>query len=216
MVLKDFRCRVGDQHRDQFSAEQMRWGALRAEPGFVAQCGGHELGDSSLVQIFGVWDDLEAYRAFMGGAHDRIFEAGEQGACYHDGESLVYQRVLDMPGIAQDLASAINFGTALIRIARCDVLPDRVDHFIEMQESVWKPGMSQAAGMLGGSLWRSVDDEHGFIVTTAWASVQDHERYRAERLDGLRAQAQPGDDLVSIGGSAVVLEPAWTAVREGK
>ncbi len=214
VILKDFRCRVMDGRMDLFSAEQERWSALRTEPGFVGQCGGVDRADKSMVQIFGMWDDLDAYRMFMGGAHDRIFDGGKQGACYTDAESVVYERLLEMPGVADDLAGALKHDAAMIRIARCLVKPDRVDHFIEMQRTVWQPGMERAAGMLGGNFWRSVDDEHRFIVTTAWASVEDHERYRDERLAELRALARPEKDLEAIEGEQVMLAPAWTVVGE--
>jgi len=212
VILKDFRCWVLDGRMDAFSIEQERWSALGDEPGFAAQCGGVDVNHRLKVQIFGMWDGLDSYRAFMGGAHDRIFEAGEQGACYRDAESAVYERVLEMPGVADDLAGALKHGASLIRIARCDVLPDRVEHFVDMQRTVWRAGMRDAPGMLGGNFWRSVDDEHRFIVTTAWASIQDHEQYRHERLDGLKATAKPRDDLVSIAGAVVVLDPAWTVL----
>jgi len=197
---------------DAFSAEQLQWAALRDEPGFVAQCGGSVMDTGSQVQIFGLWADMDSYQAFMGSAHDRIFKSGKQGACYTDAESMMYERVLDLPGVESNLADALRRGAAIIRIARCDVLPERVEHFVEMQRSVWQDGMRDAPGMLGGNFWRAVDDKHRFIVTTAWASVEDHEQYRAQRLDGLRAQAKPGDDLVSIEGRQIVLTPAWTAL----
>jgi heme-degrading monooxygenase HmoA len=212
VILKDFRCRVLDGRMGAFSTEQERWSSLRAEPGFVAQCGGAEASDALAVQIFGVWDGLEAYQRFMSGTHDRIFEAGEQGACYADAESTVYERVLEMFGVSDDLAGSLKHGAAMIRIARCDVLPDRVEHFVEMQRTLWRAGMRDAPGMLGGNFWQAVDDEHRFIVTTAWASIQDHERYRHERLDGLKAKTKPRDDLVSIEGAAVVLDPVWTVL----
>jgi len=210
MILKDFRCRVAAQHMDAFSAEQARWGELRSEAGFVGQCGGVDAGDRSMVQIFGMWDGLDSYRRFMSGAHDRIFEAGRQGECYTDSESTVYERVLDMPGVEGDLVGALGHGAAMIRVARCDVLADRVEHFVDVQRTVWREGMREAPGMFGGNFWRSVDAECRFIVTTAWASVDDHERYRSERLDGLLAQA--GDDLVSIEGSAIELRAVWTVL----
>jgi heme-degrading monooxygenase HmoA len=197
---------------DAFSAEQLRWAALRNEPGFVAQCGGNIMDTGSQVQIFGLWADIDSYQAFMGSAHDRIFKSGKQGACYTDAESMMYERVLDMPGAAGDLAGALRREAALIRIARCDVFPERIEHFVEMQRSVWQDGMRDAPGMLGGNFWRAVDGECRFIVTTAWASVEDHERYCTERLDELRAQAKPGDDLVSIEGRQIVLTPAWTVL----
>lgn len=213
MVLKDFHCCVLEKKSDQFSIEQHRWAALVGEPGFVAQCGGYEQGKRDWAQIFGLWNDHDAYRRFMGGVHDQIFESGEQGACYIDGKSAVYERVLDMPGVAADLAGAIGHRVAMIRVARCWVHGDRIEHFVEMQRSVWKPGMSQATGMLGGGFWRCIDNINRFMVTTAWASVEDHDRYRREDFPALCRQAKTTDDLISIEGSQVSLVPTWTVLR---
>ena len=212
MVLKDFQCRVLENKSEQFSIEQHRWAALVGEPGFVAQCGGYEQGNRGWVQIFGLWNDIEAYRRFMGGVHDQVFESGEQGACYIDGKSTVYERVLDMPGVEADLVGAIGHRAALVRVARCWVHGDRIEHFVEMQRSVWKPGMCEAAGMLGGGFWRCVDHEDRVMVTTAWASVADHDRYRRKDFPALCRKAKTVDDLITIEGSQVVLSPSWTVL----
>ena len=212
MVLKDFRCRVSSDMFDRFSAEQLRWNALRSEAGFVVQCGGRAASDPVRVQIFGVWADIDAYRRFMSQVHDLIFEGGSQGDCYHKAQSALYEPVFDLPGNEQDLSGALGHDPAMIRIARCAVRPDRVEHFVEMQRKVWMPGMKSAPGMLGGGFWRSVDDEHQFIVTTAWASMEDHERYRHEQLPTLRDSANPDDDLEMLDGDQIVLIPAWTVL----
>jgi heme-degrading monooxygenase HmoA len=213
MVLKDFQCRVSIEKYDQFSAEQLRWNALETQAGFVAQCGGRSSDDPTRVQIFGVWTDLDSYHRFMSEAHDPIFEEGSQGDCYCDAQSVIYERVIDIPGDEGDLVSALGRDASMIGVARCMVHPSRTEHFIEMQENVWKPGMELSAGMLGGSFWRSMDEGNRFIQTIAWALMEDHERYCQEQLPNLRQRAKPEHDLHKPVGSQILLTPAWTVSR---
>lgn len=195
-----------------FSTGQEQWAALRTEAGFGGQCGGYVQDDPEYVQIFGLWTNMGAYQRFMNRVHDRIARSNAQAECYDDSGSALYELEFDMPGAVCDLSDALGSGAAMIRVARCKARPDRVDHFVEVQESVWMPGMKSAQGMLGGGFWRSVDDEDQFIVTTAWASMEDHERYCNEQLPKLRDQANLKDDLVKLAGEQVVLTPAWTVL----
>jgi hypothetical protein len=66
--------------------------------------------------------------------------------------------------------------------------------------------------MLGGLF--AGDGQSDFLVLSLWRSIIDHERYRKERFAELRHRAAVTDDLDSISGDLIDVEPAWQ-VRGG-
>lgn len=99
-------------------------------------------------------------------------------------------------------------GASLVRLAHCHVPANRQAHFVRAQAEVWNPGMTGAAGMRRGVFARRGESE--FLVLSLWRSAVDHERYLRERFPGLRRRSGAADDLDSVTGDLVDLEPAWT------
>lgn len=52
--------------------------------------------------------------------------------------------------------------------------------------------------------------ESEFLVLTLWNSAADHARYRTDRFPELRRRSLAADDLDSITGDLVEIEPLWT------
>ncbi|MEE8170736.1 MAG: DUF4937 domain-containing protein [Phycisphaerae bacterium] len=207
MILKYIICRVRPERRDQFSRGQQAWRALRNVDGFGGQFGGWHSDDANAAHIIGLWRDAAAYDAFMANLHDRIFESNEQQGTYDGGAVTLWDRRLPIPGAADSMGRAIG-DVRFVRIARCQVRPDRMDHFVHVQQTVWNPGMA-AAGMLHGAFCRARNDEHAFLVCSLWPSEADHRRYREGVFHDLRRQAEPDRDCTSISGALVTIENAW-------
>ncbi len=138
----------------------------------------------------------------MAGEHDRIAPA--QVSTYHAITVGVFDHRLD---IGERFPADFTDAT-LVRLAHCHVRPDRQAHFVRAQVEVWNPGMVEAPGMLRGVFAQR--GESDFLVMSLWQSVVDHERYLSERFQGLRQRSAAVEDLVSITGDLVDLEPAWT------
>jgi Domain of unknown function (DUF4937 len=200
MLIKWITC--GGADRTAFDAGQRAWSELRGQPGFLGQGGGWSRREPGLAQVFGCWADRPSYETFMAGTHDRIATA--QAGSYQSIEVRLFERCLDIgERFRADFARA-----SLARLAYCRVPAARQDHFVAAQADVWNPAMSSSPGMRGGAFARRGETE--FLVLSLWQSAPDHDRYLAERFPGLRAKSAAADDLDSITGDLVDLQPHWT------
>jgi heme-degrading monooxygenase HmoA len=197
VLIKWVRCRVTD--REAFTRGQEGWKALAEVPGFLGQCGGWSRTRAGVAHVFAWWRSEDDHAAFLAGPHDGL-AAGQAGSYGEIGVRL-FERELIIgagPGVGN-----------VVRLAHCDVLAGREEHFVRAQSEVWNPGMEDAPGMLGGLFGRR---EREFLVLTWWSSEQDHDRYQRERFPRLRKASGAADDLAAINGDLVVLEPTWTVL----
>lgn len=224
VLLKWIDCHVPAERRDAFSRAQEQWDALRDVTGFVGQVGGWQRGEPDRAGILAVWDDRVAHDAFMGEIHDRIVDGSGQAETYDRLAVTLFEEILDMPGAAGDMASAVEQGTFL-RVADCVLHPKRRDHFVEVQRDVWRLGMSRTDGMLGGVCGEAcgkmgtVPDNHvppRFLVATLWESATANDAYVAATLPSLRVRAKPQCDIARLEGWAIVLEPRWRVTPVAK
>lgn len=200
MLIKWITCRVTDP--EGYSRGQQTWAELRDLPGFRGQGGGWSRRDPDVAHIFGCWSDRPSYEAFMAEMHDRIAPA--QLGTYRDVLVSLFEHHLDIgERFPADFADA-----SLIRIAHCHVPPSRQTHFIRAQAEIWNPGMARAVGMRRGVFARRGESE--FLVLSLWRSAADHERYLNDHFPVLRRWSGAADDLDSITGDLVELEPTWT------
>lgn len=200
VLIKWIRCRVADS--GAFSQAQLTWAGLRGLPGFLGQAGGWSRHEPGLAHVFGCWAGRPSYEAFMTETHDRI--APVQMDTYDEIVVRLFERRLDIGGrFPADFADS-----SLVRLAHCHVPATRQAHFIRAQAEVWNPGMAGAAGMRRGVFARRGESE--FLVLSLWRSAMDHERYLRERFPRLRQRSGAADDLDSVAGDLVDLEPAWT------
>lgn len=206
MLAKWIVCRVDGPDRAGFAQAQLHWNALARCEGFRGQFGGFT---ESCAHIIALWSVPGAYVRFMQREHDSIGGTSAQSSFYSELRVSLLSEVMDMPGRHTGLAEAVPSAT-FVRIADCTVADSRIDHFLEMQRSVWSPGMAGAPGMLGGAFFRFEDHAHRFLVVSLWRSAAEHAAYASELLSTLRGRAAPEQDLRSIHGHHFVLERAWS------
>jgi len=200
MLIKLIVCRVPSQHRERFARGQRRWSILSGAPGFLGQLGGWNRDDPSQAVIVGLWRSDGAYANFMADMHDPIFEGGEQPGSYDAISVTLWDQLCDMPGMTAAIPTAIRV-SGLIRLARCELLPNRRDHFVRAQHTIWNPGMGACDGILAGAFTQSRDRDGP--VHRAAAAVRGRERLCI--ADRIRGRHGPG--LVRLG------DPGDVAVR---
>ncbi|WP_129663239.1 DUF4937 domain-containing protein [Phytoactinopolyspora endophytica] len=201
MLVKWFSCDVHDPVG--FGRGQQGWSRLRGQQaGLLGQVGGWGQKQSNHAHILGCWTARQKYEEFMAGPHDDL--AADQRGTYTSAHAGMFDHQRD---IARPLPARLTAAGA-IRVAHCFVRPERVEHFVDVQQRVWNPGMEMAEGMLGGSFSRQAENE--FLVVTLWRSVADHQRYVEQMFPDLRVRSGAADDLASITGELIQVVPEWT------
>ncbi|MCA9694748.1 MAG: YdbC family protein [Myxococcales bacterium] len=216
MLIKLIECTVAAASRPAFSRAQGAWDKLSYVPGFMGQLGGWDATRPELARIVGLWRDRGAYRAFMDGPHDRIYDGAGQARTYAASRVRLFESRLAMPGVFDDLPTALASGrAALLRTALCEVAPARQASFEAVQAALWRPAMAAEEAMLGGGFGRGDEDAGPYLVATLWSSIAAHEVYARERLPALRERARVGDDVTRLAGGRTPLEPRWTVTPAG-
>lgn len=204
-LVKWITCSVRDDDRGRFDTAQRCWSQIADQPGLIVQAGGWDSKTSSACAL-ACWTSAKAYRTFMAGRHDRVAAGSGHTGTYQSIETATGKSELTMPGTARTLTEAVS-GGAFLRVADCQVRSERREHFATAQRETWLPGMAAADGMLGGLFSRL--GEYRYLVTTWWSSIDAHDRYASEDVPALRRAAGAGDDLDSLRGYGVLLEPGW-------
>jgi hypothetical protein len=168
-LIKRITCSVRDGDRGRFDAAQRRWSQIADQPGLIVQAGGWDSAAPAAC-VLACWTGAEAYRDFMEGRHDQVAADSGQAGTYQAIEVATGESELTMPGAARTLAGAVSAGVFL-RVADCQVRPERREHFVAAQRETWLPGMAAADGMLGGLFSRPGD--YRYLVTTWWSSAGD-------------------------------------------
>ncbi len=208
MIVKLIDVCVNAEYRSRFAQGQRAWDALKGEAGFRGQIGGWDSRDTDRARIVGLWSDLAHYNRFMKEVHDPIFELNDQKGTFESTEVSIWDTLFEMPGIFDSLQPAIQ-QAQLIRIARCDVLPDRVEHFTRVQREIWTPGMTETGGMTAGLFCTAQADPSRFLVCSFWKTPADHQRYLDGPFPALRRRAQVERDCERVAGSLTHVEPGW-------
>jgi quinol monooxygenase YgiN len=210
-LVKWMTCEVPRSQTRPFSRAQERWAPLADVPGLVCQIGGWDEASPGTACVLAIWRDAEAYDRFMRDRHDALFEATGQAGTYSALQVATGRAMFEMPGAERDAVRALARARVL-RVADCEVRPGRVEHFRDVQERVWAPGMASADGMLGGVVSDLGAGRH--LVTTGWRDEASHGRYATDAVPALRELAGAADDLLTIRGHRVGLTAGWT-VRAG-
>lgn len=219
MFIKWIVCRVSPEQRQAFSFSQEKWAALAGTDGLIAQLGGWNSNHPGEACIMSVWSDAEKYRHFMENVHDTIYEKSGQKATYHSIHISFYRKVIDIPGEAGDFQSAI-LGAKWLRMAIPLIYRERVQHFKEVQQKVWNPGLAEAGGMLGGVLACEVkpsqNDERDTVIryftASLWESDEAHMNYVRNHFPLLNLKAESGQDIQHIEGKWVRLVETWSVL----
>jgi hypothetical protein len=183
-----------------FDRGQRKWMQAAGFAGLIGQRGGWDTRVDGIAHVFAFWADVESHSRFLAGPHDTF--AAAQAGTYTDLEVRLFE-------IRQDIGYRPGQPRAaeVLRVAHCQVRPERVAHFVGVQTKVWNPAMARTPGYHGGVFAQR--DENGFLVLTQWESVDAHAYYQRARFARLRDLAQPELDLRSILGYVVTLETAW-------
>ncbi|WP_333766628.1 YdbC family protein [Streptomyces sp. IBSBF 2435] len=200
MLVKWIRCGVLD--RAGFDRGQRRWAALREQPGFHGQAGGWSRSQPGVAHLFAFWDGQASYDAFMAGSHDAT--AAAQTGTFEMLAVRMFTRRLDVKVGFEPRFS----DTDLLRVALCKVRPERIDHFVQMQERVWNPAMAGSPGMLRGVFAESTESD--FLVLSAWDTATERGKYREGAVARLSDRADLDGDVVSVAGDVVDVVQAWT------
>ncbi len=207
--VKWIRCEVDTRQRDAFSAAQRAWSAIASSAGLEAQLGGWDAsGDACILAL---WRDRAAYERFFAGVHDTITDGNAQRATYVRSSVTLAQELVKMRGDAPTLTDAAA-AARVLRVADCRVAPERRAEFVAAQKSIWEPGMAAVDGHEGGLFSGVEGADDRFLVTTLWADAAAHDRYRRDVLPTLTERARPADQLHSLSGHVVQLEPQWTVL----
>jgi hypothetical protein len=199
-LVKWIRCGVLDQ--DGFDRGQRRWAALREQSGFHGQVGGWSRSQPGVVHLFAFWDGQPAYDAFLAGPREEL--VAPQTGTYEMLAARTFMRRLDVKVGFEPRFSDVD----LLRVALCKVRPDRVGHFVQMQERVWNPAMAGSPGMLRGVFAEGPVSD--FLVLSAWNSATEHGKYREGAVARLSERADLDADVLSVAGDVVDVVRAWT------
>ena len=220
LLGKLITCNVLPEQRRPFSIAQQAWHKTAVSTGFVGQLGGWQQNSSSTVDqatnqsiILATWQNHQSLEHFMTHLHDDIYEQSAQKNTYLNCQIAFLSQLFIMPS-EQGLESTASDQPALMRMADCEVLPGRAEHFIDVQKNIWGPAMAQAKGMMGGYFWQFADTQrikqnNRFLVTTFWKNQHCHDLYVKKHLPQLKARAEVDLDIKTIRGGVVDLEPSW-------
>lgn len=227
LLGKLITCNVLPEQRRPFSIAQQAWQKTALSPGFVSQLGGWKQHTSSSVHhsinpsenqsiILATWQNRQSLESFMTHLHDDIYEQNAQKNTYLNCKIEFLNQLFTMPS-ERGNEPAVTDKPALMRMADCEVLPGRVEHFIDVQKNVWGPAMAQAQGMMGGHFWQFVGHDsdqnnqqtNRFLVTTFWKDQRCHDLYVKQQLPLIKARAEVDLDIKVIRGGVVDLNECW-------
>lgn len=155
-----------------------------------------------MAHVFAFWENRVFYDSFMARGHDAL-AAAQVGTCNDIQVKLFDYRFDVKTGFEPHFADA-----DVVRVAHSRVHEDRVEHFALMQQRVWNPAMAGSPGMLRGVFGEAPG--HEFLVLSMWQSSAERGKYRLASAERLSQRAQTEDDVVSLAGDVVQLEPSWT------
>ena len=213
MLLKWIVCRVPESSRERFASAQEAWARIESSQGFLAQAGGWDRNEPACACILSAWRDEDSYAAFMGGLHDEVAAESGQAGTYDSIRTRLCEPLLSMPGVYDDLFDCLVAGGGL-RVAECRVREGRATPFETTQQEIWAPGMAATGGMLAGVFLRGRADPRDYLVLSLWRDAAAHDDYREHVLPGLRELARPDEDVESLVGRFVPLEPRWTVIPQ--
>ncbi|WP_099156953.1 YdbC family protein [Virgibacillus ndiopensis] len=208
MLIKRILCNVNVNDARNFSEAQQKWNVLRDSKGFLGQIGGWSIKDTQTACIFSFWEDEEVYNYFMENEHDQVYVSSSQGSTFASINVDLFQKEFGISGSRQDIKAVVKHSN-FFRTALSNVKKDRTNHFLEMQRTIWNPGMKQVEGMYGGEFARSLHHKRQFLVLTGWKDSASHQVYRSKYFPELRKIAEPEQDVKELDGEQFRVEESW-------
>jgi hypothetical protein len=196
--------------RNEFSISQEKWKDTTKADGFIAQAGGWNLLNLNEACIISFWNDKKSLDWFMQNLHDEIFHSNKQIVTYKRINVGYFDKVLNMEGKVNSFTEAVE-KSKFLRIADCNVKPNKAEHFDNMQKEVWLPGMRHAKGMLAGVFSKN---NLRYLVSTFWDSKENHTKFTEDILPGLKAKANVVNDITNIAGMKILLVDSWKIIKD--
>ncbi|TMU85072.1 DUF4937 domain-containing protein [Bacillus sp. BHET2] len=212
MIIKRIICKVIEDQKVAFHENQKQWSSLSKEKGFIGQVGGWSNEEPLTACIYAFWESQEDYDYFMNEVHDEIFVPSDQGSTY----SSIDVRLFDERGSIFRNESELNsvlWKSEYIRVTLAKVREDRLDHFVEMQQKVWSPGMGKSEGMLGGVYSFSQNEKGLFLTLSGWENEVCHHMYVKNRYPRLVEAAKLMEDAEGIVGEGFKVEDEWRVLK---
>jgi quinol monooxygenase YgiN len=205
MLAKLIKCRVAQAQREAFSKAQEAWSETANCHGFNGQIGGW---CESQAIALALWQDRQSVDSFMQQHHDAIYDKSGQGDTYLDCKVAYLDKVMTIPSVTGQ-TPCIDGQTEFIRIVDCEVLPHRHEHFLDVQQTLWNPGMAAVKGMLGGYCWQYQNNPSRFVITTFWQNKTAHDGYLKDSFPALKSAAKVNDDINAMTGYLIDVVPQW-------
>lgn len=202
--FKFIRYSVMPSLRERFSRAQEAWSVTANCEGFLNQCGGWDVKTGDAI-VLSSWTDSESLAKFMSENHDEIDKTSKQRETYKKCAVSHLRDALQIPSFDTTPQSDAEF----IRIASCDLKPDSEQRFLEIQETIWNPGMSSCKGMLGGTLMKDSTVKNRYLAVSFWKRVTDHLRYMNDVFPSVSQSANIAEHLESITSYRVLIERNW-------
>jgi len=209
MLVKWMKCLVESKNKNLFSSAQMEWASLKGVKGFVAQTGGWNLHNDNEACILSLWEDYTSYLKFMKNIHDAIAGKSRQADTYVSVAAALYNSAFKFNKDHIDEKEIIG-GSKIIRSTECTTYKDREQQYVESQNSVWGPAMTNVAGFTGGYFSKRIEVESDFLVLTFWDSEKSHLDFIQDRLQFLRIQAGMENYMEKLAPRIIRTENSWT------
>ena len=148
----------------------------------------------------------------MNSLHDKIFFRNKQRESYNSISVSYFNKKLDMHGSKKSIPDVIQ-ESKFLRIADCSVKPEKIEHFEEVQRSVWIPGMQGSQGMLGGEFSKAENSKPRYLVSTFWDSEKNHSNYVDSSLPKLKLKSDVTNDINYIVSKQILLVDSWKIVK---
>lgn len=209
MLVKWIKCLVESQNKNLFSSAQEKWADLKETEGFIAQTGGWNIHNDNEACILSFWDDYSSYLEFMKFVHDGITNKNKQAETYVSIAVSLYDSAFKYNNNLYENKDIFG-GSKLIRSTECTTYRGREAEYIETQNTVWGPAMTNVPGFTGGYFSRRVESESDFLVLTFWDSEKSHLDFIQDKFGQLKIQAGMDQHMEKLTPRIIRTENSWT------
>jgi hypothetical protein len=155
--------------------------------------------------IYSFWKTQREYDFFMEEIHDGIVDRSGQRGSYEFIDVRLFEENIEIAGMAAGIPEVVERAN-YIRAALSHVKEAAVQHFADMQENVWNPGMQKSEGMLGGTFAFSQIQRNLCLLLTGWESEAVHRGYMEESFPKLLKMAETKHDVLELTGEKFKIE----------
>jgi len=213
MIVKWIECQVQEDQKTKFSEAQEKWSKTKNVPGFIAQTGGWDSIFPDKAYIIAFWKNEESLRKFMLNEHDKIYDETNQAGTYKKLRINYFTGQTELEGDAGSLRDAIEH-SYFMRAVNCIIRSDGINHFENVQKSVWMPGYKKAAGMQGGLFSKGQGEQNHYHLSAFWDYPESNEKFEKSELISLRKIAALNEDILSLDVALIDIEESWKIISD--